>query len=81
MKIFEILNFHRELLTRLYASGVRLEDARYIDMYADYARMLADGNKVSYIVVVLSEKYGISERKVYSLIKRFQNECIDNAVR
>ena len=47
MKIFEILNFHRELLNRLYASGVRLEDARYIDLYADYSRMLGDGEKVS----------------------------------
>lgn len=47
MKIFEILNFHRELLNRLYASGVRLEDTRYIDLYADYSRMLADGEKVS----------------------------------
>lgn len=45
MKIFEILNFHRELLNRLYASGVRLEDARYIDLYADYSRMLGDGEK------------------------------------
>lgn len=80
MKIFEILNFHRELLNRLYASGVRLEDTRYIDLYADYSRMLADGEKVSCIVVLLAEKYAVSERKVYSLIKRFQNNCIPRAV-
>lgn len=80
MKIFEILNFHRELLNRLYASGVRLEDTRYIDLYADYSRMLADGEKVSYIVVLLAEKYAVSERKVYLLIKRFQNDCIPRAV-
>lgn len=80
MKIFEILNIHRELLNRLYASGVRLEDARYIDLYTDYSRMLGECEKVSYIVVMLSEKYGVSERKVYSLIKRFQNDCISSAV-
>lgn len=80
MKIFEILNIHRELLNRLYASGVRLEDARYIDLYTDYSRMLGEGEKVSYIVVMLSEKYGVRERKVYSLIKRFQNDCISSAV-
>ena len=33
MKVIEILNFNRELLKRLQASGIRLEDARYIDLY------------------------------------------------
>lgn len=80
MKIYEVLNFHRELLRRLYNSGVRLEDACYVDLYDDYSRRLAAGEKVSYIVVVLSEKYAISERKVYSLIKRFQLDCVSSAV-
>lgn len=80
MKIFEILNFHRELLNRPHDSGVRLEDARYIDLYADYSRMRAEGEKVSYIVVLLAEKYAVSERKVYSLIKRFQTDCMPHAV-
>lgn len=38
MKVIEILNFNRELLKRLQAAGIRLEDARYIDLYADYTR-------------------------------------------
>ena len=41
--------------------------------------MAQDGEKVSYIVTVLSQKYGICERKVYSLIKRFKSECKDGA--
>ena len=32
MKVIEILNFNRELLKRLQAAGIRLEDARYIDL-------------------------------------------------
>lgn len=75
MKVIEILNFNRELLKRLHAAGIRLEDARYIDLYADYTRLLDRGEKVSYAVAVLSEKYSVSERKVYSLVKRFRSEC------
>ena len=63
MKVIEILNFNRELLKRLQASGIRLEDARYIDLYSDYIRMLDQGEKVSYAVAVLSEKYLVSERR------------------
>lgn len=75
MKIIEILNFHRELLNRLYDTGIRLEDARYIDLYTDYSRMRADGDKVSYIVALLADKYAVSERKVYSLIKHLNSDC------
>ena len=37
--------------------------------------MLAGGNKVSYIVAMLADKYSVSERKVYGLIKRFGSNC------
>lgn len=79
MKVIEILNFNRELLKRLQASGIRLEDARYIDLYSDYT-LLDQGEKVSYVVAVLSEKYSVSERKVYALVKRFQSDCKTLAV-
>lgn len=75
MKVIEILNFNRELLKKLQAAGIRLDDTRYIDLYADYIYLLHQGEKVSYIVAVLADKYSISERKVYILIKRFQSDC------
>lgn len=80
MKIIEILKFNRELLKRLQTAGIRLEDTRYIDLYGEYKTMLDRGEKVSYTVAVLADKYSVSERKVYSLIKRFQSDCKPIAV-
>jgi hypothetical protein len=80
MTIFEILKFNRELLNRLRQYGIRLEDADYIDLFADFNNMVGAGNKVSYAVAVLADKYDVSERKVYSLIKHFQNDCNPGAV-
>lgn len=80
MTIFEILNFNRELLDRLRKAGIRLEDADYIDLFVDFNDMVGKGDKVSYTVAVLADKYNISERKVYSLIKHFQNDCNAGAV-
>ena len=71
MKIVEIVKINRELLKNLHTAGVRIEDARY----ADYRRLLDEGEKVSYIVAALSDKYAVSERKVYGLIKHFQSDC------
>lgn len=75
MKVIEILNLNKELLKIFRKVGIRLEDVQYIDLYNEYRELLSKGNKVSYIVAVLADRYGISERKVYSLIKRFQSDC------
>lgn len=80
MKIIEILKFNRELLKRLQTAGIQLDDTRYIDLYCEYKDMLDRGEKVSYAVALLADKYSVSERKVYSLIKRFQSDCKPVAV-
>lgn len=80
MKVIELLYFSRELLRKMQEAGIRLEDYRYVDLYSDYTRMLERGGKVSYIVAVLSDRYSVSERKVYDLIKRFQSDCKTFAV-
>lgn len=80
MTIFEVLKFNCELINRLRHIGIRLQDTDYIDLFTDYNKMVAQGNKVSYTVAYLASCYRISERKVYSLIKRFQSDCNPCAV-
>ena len=75
MKVFEILNFNREPLKRLQQAGIRIDDVDYIDLHNDYRMMLGGGEKVSYIVATLADRYHVSERKVYTLIKRYGQEC------
>ena len=38
------------------------------------------GDKVTYIVSVLSERYSVSERKIYSIIKHLETDCTSGAV-
>lgn len=80
MKIIEVLKFNRELIKRLKIAGIRLEDEEFVDLYTDYTTLLDHGEKVSYIVARLSDKYAVSERKVYALIKRFKSDCKPLAV-
>lgn len=79
MKVYELLALNRELIERMCAAGVRLDDVRYVGLYRDYLRMKGAGGKVS-IVAVLAGRYGVSERKVYSILKRFGNDCTEIAV-
>lgn len=80
MKVFEILSFNRELLNRLFSTGMKANDYIYVDLYSDYLQMRSNGNKMTYVVAVLSEKYAISERKVYSVINRLGKDCKDSTV-
>lgn len=75
MKVIEILKLNKGLLNVFQNVGIRVEDVRYIDLYNDYKSMLDGGEKVSYIVAFLSDRYHVSERKVYALIKRLQSDC------
>ena len=72
MKIIEILSFNKELLVKLNKVGVKTEDCVYVEMYEDYCKLMAKGNKKSYTVLMLAEKFGISERKVYGVLKRLE---------
>lgn len=80
MKVIEILKFNKEILKRLQQVGIRLDDARYIDLYYDFEEMTGSGDKVSYAVAVLADRYSVSERKVYALLKRFRSDCKPLAV-
>ena len=80
MTLFEILNFNRELLKRLISVGFKPDDCRYLELYRDYVQMRKGGDKVTYIVSVLSERYSVSERKIYSSIKHLETDCTSGAV-
>ena len=75
MKLIEILKLNRELLNICRTAGIRLDDVRYIELYNEYSRLLAEGEKITYIVAALSDKYGVCERTVYDLIRRLKAEC------
>ena len=45
MKVIEILKLNRELLKFCCDAGIRLDDIRYIDLFNDYNRLLADARK------------------------------------
>ncbi|MDR1456053.1 MAG: hypothetical protein LBJ01_10410 [Tannerella sp.] len=80
MTVYEILSFTGELLTRLALTGFNLKDCRYVDLYSEYDRMRRAGEKITYIISALSDKYKVSERKIYGIIKQLKKDCRIGAV-
>lgn len=80
MTIYEILSFNKELLHRLSNAGIQTKDYRYVDLFRDYTEMMSEGNKTTYTVAVLSDRYAMSERKVYDVIRKLAGDCKNGAV-
>lgn len=80
MTYYEIIKLSKEPINRLNSAGFRLEDCQYVALYEDYKRMHEAGDKMTYIVSVLHDRYHVCERKVYNLIKRFGKHCTIDAV-
>lgn len=80
MTSFEALKFNREPLEMLFKMGMKQDDARYIDLYSEFETMKSRGEKTTYAVLHLAEKYAVSERKVYDVIRRFKKGCTPGAV-
>ena len=71
MTIIDALKFNRELFERMRSAGVRMDDVRYIDLYMDVKSMTKSGDKKTYAVAVAADRYNVSERLVYDIVKRF----------
>ena len=76
MKVYELLRFNKELLKRFHQVGIKPEDYKYIELHREYKELLTNGDKVTYIVLVLAEKYSVSERQIYNIVSKF-NQDID----
>ena len=60
--------------------GIKQDDVRYIDLYSEFEEMKNRGEKTTYAVLYLANKYSICEHKVYDVIKRFGKCCTLDAV-
>ena len=75
MKVFEAIKLAESTLIALNNANVGTRDVEYIKLYEEFRDLQGEGLKVSYCVAFLAEKYHISFRKVYDLIRKFKSDC------
>ena len=70
MTIYKILTLHKPILEVLSTAGInRIDKLYYINIYQEYKERADKGEKVSFIVLKLAEKYNLSERTIYKIIR------------
>lgn len=74
MKAVEFLKIGREMLKLMSAFDLRREDYKHIELFEEYAQMRGKGEKVEYILSVLSRRYKLSESTVKRIVRRLSRE-------
>ena len=70
MKAYELLYINRNTLRIMSEMSLDASDIKYLEMYKDYTRLTAEGQKKAYIMQYLADEYSISERTIYRVIDR-----------
>lgn len=76
MTTYQLLRANESLLRLIADNKINIADVAYLEIYAQFEKMKREGHKVGYITVYLGDKYGMSERGIYKVIKRF-NKIVD----
>lgn len=75
MTQYEALKLSGRLIEQLEAVGVRPSDHKYLRLFEDWREAKQRGEKVAYVVACLADKYRVSERTVYDVVKRLESDC------
>ena len=70
MERWKLAKICGDLLKVLTELGIKTDDWKNLEMYSEFERRKSRGEKISYIVEVLADSYGMSVRQVYRTVKR-----------
>lgn len=74
MKVIDLLFLGRNLLKIMSKNDIKASDEFFVDIYDEFQQMRENGEKFSVAVMVLSMKYGVSERTISRAIKRLSKD-------
>lgn len=73
MKVYELMAMAAPLLSQLNRIGVKADDIKHLPMMLRYEELRGATKKVA-IVKMLSEEFSISERAIYDITARLDEE-------
>ena len=74
MKVIKLLELGAEMLKMMSANDIKVGDECFISLYNDYEAMRNEGEKYSVAMILLAEKYNISESSVSRIVRRLSRD-------
>lgn len=76
MTRYELLKVNRNLLQTMVENKISPSDVRKLEIYEKFKKLTAMKEKVTYVVSCLADEYGLKERAIYTIIKRFDAQLV-----
>lgn len=70
MTNYQLLCMNESLMRVLADNRINVNDVRNLEIYKQFEEMKSAGHKVSWIAVFLADKYGMTDRGIYKIVKR-----------
>lgn len=74
MERIDLIKFNKEFLQRLKSAGINIDDYKHCDLYDEYLKLKATARSRKEIILTLSQKFHISDRQVYNIIKHLETK-------
>ena len=74
MTVIEFLKLGIGIMKLMSACDLKRDDWKHIALYDEYTEMRKEGEKVDYILTLLSQKYNLSESTIKRVVKRLSQE-------
>ncbi|MCM1223243.1 MAG: hypothetical protein NC548_53205 [Lachnospiraceae bacterium] len=65
---------NRSMVEVLLANHININDVQNLQIFEQFMEMKQQGHKVSYITVFLADKYEMTDRGIYKIIKRLSRQ-------
>lgn len=74
MNIYELLKNNEQLLRLMADNRVSMSDFKILNVVSEVYEMREQGNKMTYIVKHLAEKYNLGERTIYLAVQKLSKQ-------
>lgn len=71
---YSLLKLNLNQVSMMAECGISVDDARYVEMYEEYVRLIEEGAKKKVTILYLAEKYFLGVSTVKRAIGRFQKK-------
>ena len=74
MTTYQLLRANESLLRIIADNKINITDVANLEIFTQFMKMKEEGHKVGYITIYLADKYGMTDRAIYKIIKRLNRE-------
>ncbi len=72
MTVFEFLKVNETFIKYLIEILPSVHLLEHLELYNEFQKLQKQGEKVSYIVAILADKYNVTERLIYKVVKQYK---------